>query len=146
MASPTEPVVVWLRAGARVHVPALVALDALPDDGPVDLLATGDACADALRIAAASPERVRALVLESPRCAPDPQVTVPTLVAIGTDDPSSDGAAFRAAMPNCQYVLVYAAGADVAGDRPEAFGSLVRDFLARREGFIVTERSGLLHP
>jgi pimeloyl-ACP methyl ester carboxylesterase len=49
-------------------------------------------------------------------------------------------------MPNCHYVLVYDAGHEVAADRPDAFVSLVSDFLERREAFIVNEKSSLLHP
>jgi pimeloyl-ACP methyl ester carboxylesterase len=76
-------------------------------------------------------------------------VTVPTLVVVGTRDnltPPELGRVYRAKMPNCNYVLVYDAGHDVAADRPEAFSSLVGDFLERREAFIVSQKSSLLHP
>jgi hypothetical protein len=49
-------------------------------------------------------------------------------------------------MPNCHYVLVYDAGHEVGADRPEAFASLVSDFLVRREAFIVNQRSSLINP
>jgi len=137
MAPLTDPVV-WLRDGG--------ASDGLPADGAFNLLASGARCQEALRLAVAMPDRVRALVLVSPSCEPDPGVTVPTLVVAGTDESCSKGPAFRAQLPNCHYVLVYAAGTDVAGERPEAFNTLVEDFLERRERFLVTQRSGLLHP
>jgi pimeloyl-ACP methyl ester carboxylesterase len=76
-------------------------------------------------------------------------LAVPTLVVFGTRDmliPPELGRVYREKMPNCQYVLVYDAGHEVGADRPEAFASLVSDFLERREAFIVTQKSSLLHP
>lgn len=145
MAPPTEPLV-WLGADGQGQTPMAVALEAVPATGAFNLIASREHCAGALRIAADLPDRVLALVLESPSCAPDPRVTVPTLVVTGTEDECAAGAAFRAQLPNCHYVLVYAAGNDVARDRPEAFNALVEDFLERHERFIVSQRSGLLHP
>jgi hypothetical protein len=145
MAPRTEPLV-WLGAAVGDAPALLVALDDVPETGAFNLLASRERCADALRIATEMPDRVLALVLESPDCMPDPRVTVPTLVVAGTANECSAGAAFRAQLPNCHYVLVYAAGNDVAQDRPAAFSALVEDFLERRERFIVSQRSGLLHP
>jgi pimeloyl-ACP methyl ester carboxylesterase len=74
---------------------------------------------------------------------------VPTLVVFGTRDaliPPEMGRVYREKMPNCQYVLVYDAGHEVGADRPEAFASLVNDFIERREAFIVSQKSSLLHP
>jgi pimeloyl-ACP methyl ester carboxylesterase len=74
---------------------------------------------------------------------------VPTLVVFGTRDrliPPELGRVYRERMPNCQFVLLYDAGHEAAADRPEAFSSLVTDFLERREAFIVTQKSSLLHP
>ena len=76
-------------------------------------------------------------------------LTVPTLVVFGTQDalvPPAMGRVYREKMPNCNYVLVYDAGHEVGADRPEAFSSLVGDFLERREAFIVNARSSLLNP
>src|SRR4051812_25281126 len=112
MAPPTEPLV-WLGPAGRA-AGALATVDAVPADGAFNLLASRERCADALKIAAEMPDRVLALVLESPGCAPDPSVTVPTLVVAGTEDECSAGPSFRAQLPNCHYVLVYAAGNDVA--------------------------------
>lgn len=76
-------------------------------------------------------------------------LNVPTLVVFGTRDaliPPELGRVYREKMPNCQYVLVYDAGHEVGADRPEAFASLVDDFVERREAFIVSQKSSLLHP
>jgi pimeloyl-ACP methyl ester carboxylesterase len=73
---------------------------------------------------------------------------VPTLVVFGTQDDVISpelGRVYRAKMPNCNYVLVYDAGHEVAAERPEAFSSLVGDFLERRETFIVNQKSSLLY-
>jgi len=76
-------------------------------------------------------------------------LNVPTLVIFGTKDSVISpelGRVYREKMPNCNYVLVFDAGHEVAADRPEAFVSLVSDFLDRREAFIVSQTSSLLHP
>jgi pimeloyl-ACP methyl ester carboxylesterase len=76
-------------------------------------------------------------------------LSVPTLVVFGTQDamiPPAMGRIYREKMPNCNFVLVYDAGHEVGADRPEAFASLVSDFLERREAFIVTQTSSLLNP
>lgn len=77
------------------------------------------------------------------------QINVPTLVVFGTADgviSSTFGRVYRELMPNCHFVLVYDAGHEVAAERPEAFSSLVVDFLQRREAFIVNQRSSLINP
>ncbi|HEX8966577.1 MAG TPA: alpha/beta hydrolase [Chloroflexota bacterium] len=76
-------------------------------------------------------------------------IGVPTLVVFGTLDsmiPPEMGRVYRAKMPHCHFVLLYDAGHEAAADRPEAFSSLVADFLERREAFIVTRKSSLLNP
>jgi pimeloyl-ACP methyl ester carboxylesterase len=77
------------------------------------------------------------------------ELDVPTLVIFGTRDrltPPELGRIYRERMPRCQFVLLFDAAHDAAGERPEAFANLVGDFLLRREAFIVTERSSMLHP
>jgi len=77
------------------------------------------------------------------------RIEVPTLVVFGTRDrviPPTMGRVYREKMPNCHYVLVYDAGHEVGADRPQAFASLVSDFLVRREAFIVNQRSSLINP
>jgi pimeloyl-ACP methyl ester carboxylesterase len=77
------------------------------------------------------------------------EVQVPTLVVFGTRDrltPPDLGRIYREKLPRCQFVMLYDAGHEAAADRPEAFASLVSDFLQRHDAFIVTTRSALLHP
>jgi pimeloyl-ACP methyl ester carboxylesterase len=100
-----------------------------------------------LQLAALRGADVQTLILGSPPVLDGaPLTNVPTLVVCGNDDPLAAGRQYREQLPNCHFVLVYAAGAEVAHDRPEAFAALVGDFLERRERFIVNQRSGLLHP
>jgi pimeloyl-ACP methyl ester carboxylesterase len=77
------------------------------------------------------------------------QLDVPTLAVFGTRDRLTTpelGHIYREHLPNCQLVFLYDAGHETARERPEAFASLVTDFLQRHEAFIVTERSSRLHP
>ena len=76
-------------------------------------------------------------------------LNVPALVLFGTDDamiPAEMGRRYRERLPNCHFILVYDAGHALDADRPEAFASVVGDFLERREAFLVTQASGLLNP
>ncbi|HEV7664478.1 MAG TPA: alpha/beta hydrolase [Chloroflexota bacterium] len=107
----------------------------------------------ALRLALDAPDAIEALILEAPAAPADLDrlagLNVPTLVVYGTRDTvtaPATGRVYRQTLPNCNYVLVYNAGHEIAVDRPEAFVSLVADFLERREAFIVTQKSSLLHP
>ncbi|MBV8696510.1 MAG: hypothetical protein JO052_01415 [Bradyrhizobium sp.] len=114
------------------------------------LWSTSSASDAALQLAAEGPERLETLVLEAPSSADETllsQIKVPTLVIFGTCDPrSTTGRIYREKMATCQFVLVYDAGQDVSVDRPEAFSSLVADFLNRRDAFIVNQRSTLINP
>jgi pimeloyl-ACP methyl ester carboxylesterase len=101
----------------------------------------------------AKQEALLARLASPPR---DPQLeeqlgglNVPTLVLFGTLDrsiPPEMGRIYREKLPNCHLVLVYDAGHALDMDRPEAFASVVKDFLHRREGFIVTAANGLINP
>ncbi len=74
---------------------------------------------------------------------------VPTLVLFGTDDamiPSEMGRVYRERLPNCHFILVYDAGHGLDADRPEAFASVVGDFLERREAFVVNRGDALINP
>ncbi len=142
-----EPLVILGASGREGLAERYQLADTVPDAGRFNLLATGKDCLEGLRVAVERDRDVEALILVSP---PPPDGSslpgVPTLVVCGTDDADAQGRVYREQMVNCHYVLVYAAGADVARDRPAAFAALVSDFLARRERFIVNQRSGLLHP
>jgi pimeloyl-ACP methyl ester carboxylesterase len=105
-------------------------------------------------MAAAAPERVTALVLESPRLEAEldgalRDLQVPVLAVFGTRDgdvPADVGRRWKEALPNCHLLYVYYAGHAVAADRPEAFADAVADFLAHREQFVVSRRSSVLFP
>ena len=74
---------------------------------------------------------------------------IPTLVLFGTLDrmiPPEMGRVYREKLGNGHFVLVYDAAHEIGADRPEAFTSLVSDFLERHEQFVVNRTSGLLHP
>jgi len=118
-----------------------------------NLWGTSDGASVALGLALENLEMIETLVLEAPSAnVPEEKLAglnVPTLVVFGTrDDVGAPelGRVYRAKMPNCHFVLVYDAGHAVGADRPEAFSSLVADFIDRREAFIVSQKSSLLHP
>jgi pimeloyl-ACP methyl ester carboxylesterase len=74
---------------------------------------------------------------------------VPTLVLFGTLDrmiPPEVGRLYREKLGNSHFVLVYDAAHAIGADRPEAFTSLVTDFLERHAQFVVNRTSALLHP
>lgn len=73
----------------------------------------------------------------------------PVLVAWGTDDrmiPPEMGRIYVEKLPTAFFVLLYDAGHEADADRPEAFVDLVTEFIERREGFVVNDRNGLVHP
>ena len=74
---------------------------------------------------------------------------VPVLVLFGTADRMIHpdmGRTYSERLPNCNFILVYDAGHELDSDRPEAFATLVGDFVQRREGFLVQAQSGLINP
>jgi len=76
-------------------------------------------------------------------------IRVPVLVLFGTEDkmiPSEMGRIYREKVPNCHFVLVYDAGHSISGDRPEAFTSVIGDFLRRHEQFVVNRETSVLNP
>jgi pimeloyl-ACP methyl ester carboxylesterase len=77
------------------------------------------------------------------------ELDLPVLVVFGTEDrmiPSDMGRLYGEKLPNCHLILVYDAGHAVDADRPEAFVSVVGDFLQRHDAFLVNRQSGLIHP
>ena len=126
------------------------------------LVGLSDGANAALQHALANPETVDVLVLVSPTAirpagsddtaeleARLPDVQCPTLVVFGQEDRSVQPEAasiYRERIPNCNIAFVYAAGHDVAADRPQALVNLVSDYLERRETFIVQNRSGVINP
>lgn len=74
---------------------------------------------------------------------------VPTLALFGTADrltPPELGRHYRRILPDCHVLVVYDAAHQIASDRPEAFASVVADFVERRAQFVVRTDSGLRHP
>jgi pimeloyl-ACP methyl ester carboxylesterase len=161
-------VALWLAIGAPESIDALV-LEAAAAIVPEDHVRPSGSPEEMRRRLYAHPERQpvlptpdpsittkqRALIARLPRPsraeteARLSELRVPTLVVFGTLDavvPAAMGRVYREKMPNCHYVLVYDAGHEVGADRPEAFVSLVSDFLERREAFIVNATSSLLNP
>jgi len=76
-------------------------------------------------------------------------LTVPTLVVFGTEDrltPPDMAPFYRQHYGNAHLMLIYDAAHLVDLDRPEAVTEVVSDFLARKERFLVSEQSGVIHP
>jgi pimeloyl-ACP methyl ester carboxylesterase len=114
-----------------------------------DILAEGEGAAAALTLALARPDGVGAIVL----AAPDPlgpelegrlgEIAAPVLTLLrATDD--ADGK--LPALKHGHLMYVYDAGDDMLRARPEALAFIVREFLERRELFIVTRESGVVLP
>jgi pimeloyl-ACP methyl ester carboxylesterase len=131
--------------------------------GDFDLMATPAASPAALRLALQEPERVRALVLESPTLlggdGAEPrdadleprlaEVGTPMLVVFGTRDregAQATGRIYAKRMPNAHLVFVYDAAHPLGDDRPEAFAEVVADFLDRHEAFIINRAATVIHP
>ena len=105
-----------------------------------------------------TPTAVNRLILVSPPLASIqdpglsnklPDITVPTLILVGTRDRTGSreaGRLCRAHIPASHLLLVYEAGAAIMTDRREACLSPIREFLAQGEGFIVTHESQLIRP
>jgi pimeloyl-ACP methyl ester carboxylesterase len=83
--------------------------------------------------------------LPAPETVPD----VPMLLLLGTNDtlvPPNAAAALCAALPRAHPILIYAAGHELDRDRAEAVLAVMRDFIARREQFIVRNASDVIYP
>jgi pimeloyl-ACP methyl ester carboxylesterase len=73
----------------------------------------------------------------------------PVLVVWGTDDrmiPSEMGRVYVEKLPTAFLFLMYDAGHEADADRPEAFTDLVSEFIERGAEFVVTHRTGVIHP
>jgi pimeloyl-ACP methyl ester carboxylesterase len=125
-----------------------------------NLLGTSSGSTAALALALEEPQRVSALVLESPTVLRaeasngevEPRLgalAMPTLVLLGTADaevPAAMGRVYKERIASCHLVLVYAAGHAISADRPEAFAEVVVDFLERREAFVISRERTVIHP
>jgi len=77
------------------------------------------------------------------------QLRLPVLALFGTADrvtPPEGAHLFQEILPKCYVVIVYDAAHAIDADRPEALASVVDDFLARKDRFLVRNTSGLIHP
>lgn len=74
---------------------------------------------------------------------------VPVLVLFGTVDkvvPMQMGSIYADILPKCFVMMVYDAAHAIDSDRPEAVAEAVTDFVARGERFLVSDKSGVVHP
>ena len=132
------------------------------------LVSTSADVAVALWQAIDVPQQIDALVLISPAfvlseqsdagndCFTDPELArklgelqPPVLLLVGTEDqaiPRETGRMYVERMSHCYYVLVYDAGRAIEAERPDALFAVVRDFLERRETFIVKRPGTAFNP
>jgi pimeloyl-ACP methyl ester carboxylesterase len=76
------------------------------------------------------------------------ELSMPVLLIYGTLDtviPPEMGRFYKEIMPTCNLVFLYDAAHEADADRPEAFVSLVNDFLDRHEVFVIKEDSDLIN-
>jgi pimeloyl-ACP methyl ester carboxylesterase len=119
------------------------------------LIAKGEGCAEALSFAARYSDVVETVVLMSPdgpavrraaeiasACKAQVLVLAGTLDAAG----GSAGTALKKTLPACHLVYVFDAGKDIDAERPAALAKVARDFLARRDKFLVSNADGRLTP
>jgi pimeloyl-ACP methyl ester carboxylesterase len=75
-------------------------------------------------------------------------LATPALVLFGSVDGlfgTSAGSTYKTLIPSCTFAIVYDAAHDISGDRPEAFASMVGDFLNRGPFFVIENRSTLIY-
>jgi len=161
-----SPAVAALARDFRVQVygigPAAAAGDvikAIAAAQPVALVATAAAARVALGLALDEPRAVSTLVrIDPPQLdlARDAAITdrlagltTPLLVLVGTRGAAGlppSARLLRKAMPHCHVMFVYDAGQKLDDERPEAVAAALAEFAHSRERYLVTTRSGLLHP
>jgi pimeloyl-ACP methyl ester carboxylesterase len=107
----------------------------------------------ALAFARSAGEACAALILIAPVLSPLPPAEaapdMPILLLLGTEDTRvrpGTAAALCAALPRAHPILIYGAGHALDRERPEAVAAVMRDFIARREKFIVRDASDVLYP
>ncbi len=77
------------------------------------------------------------------------ELQVPVLALFGTADrviPPTLAHHYSELLPACNLMMIYDAAHAVDADRPEAVASVVADFIDRREKFLVSTGSGIIHP
>ena len=154
--------VVWLRpddAGGVSPVSEQLARDhhvattVSPELGRFVLIGESSGAKAALDLARASGDACEALILIAPVLAPLPAPAdapdIPILLLLGTDDarvPPSAAGGLCAALPRAHPILIYGAGHALDRERVLAVTAVMRDFIARRDKFIVRATSDLLYP
>jgi pimeloyl-ACP methyl ester carboxylesterase len=138
-------------AASSTDAHALAALS--PQLGQFVLIGQSNGAAAALSLARATGESCAALILIAPVLAPLPPADaapdMPMLLLLGMDDarvPPSAAAALCVALPRAHPILIYGAGHTLDRDRVEAVAAVMRDFITRRDKFIVRDTSDLLYP
>jgi pimeloyl-ACP methyl ester carboxylesterase len=77
------------------------------------------------------------------------EIEAPTLILFGTNEdmvPCETARAYAQRIPTSYVVLVYDAGEAIETERPEALLGAVRDFVQRREKFVVNSASTAINP
>jgi pimeloyl-ACP methyl ester carboxylesterase len=77
------------------------------------------------------------------------EIKVPTLVLLGTNEetvPREMARTYAQRIPTSYVVLVYDAGEAIETERPEALLGALRDFVERREKFVVNSSSTAINP
>jgi pimeloyl-ACP methyl ester carboxylesterase len=140
-----------VTAAASTDADALAALT--PQLDGFVLIGQSTGAGAALALARASGQACAGLILIAPVLVPLPAVEtapdMPMLLLLGTDDarvPPSTAAALCAVLPRAHPILIYGAGHALDRERIEAVAVVMRDFIARREKFIVRDASDLLYP
>ena len=127
-------------------------------DARCHLAGLGAQAAAALTLALEHTAKIETLVLLAP---PDVSsldaglaaklkaLEIPTLILFGaamSASPEAPGTQWRRALGKGHLIYVYDAGDAMDTQRPQAVASLIRDFTARREGFLVRGADDRLHP
>lgn len=76
-------------------------------------------------------------------------LNVPVLALFGTKDriaPTDAAHLYREILPNCHTIFIYDTAHALDAERPEAVASVIADFLARQEKFLVNNEDALRHP
>lgn len=121
------------------------------DAAAANVVAIGLGADAALAAVSACSKGVRRLILITPEIAADAplaSIETPTLVVVGSEDSIAAPFGRRCSdeMPSCYLMLVYAAGRDLARERPEATAALIERFLESGETFPVRTATHRLYP
>ncbi|HEV2573434.1 MAG TPA: hypothetical protein VGU72_17000 [Beijerinckiaceae bacterium] len=119
------------------------------------IIAKGAACGEALSFAAQYAGIVESVILIAPDEATAKRASeigaecqAQVLALAGTLDAESGAAAtaIKQALPSCHLVYVFDTSKDMDIERPEALAKVARDFLARRDKFLVSNADGRITP